>query len=101
MNSQRDNFIEIFESIDFHRIKDHPNILVAANFWDQERFCAAKACYKFMRAIDDLIDNHKAKNKLIAVGERKDFISNVEEWMKMIIISKECNPRAGRTFRDD
>jgi phytoene synthase len=92
MNSQRDNFIEIFESIDFHRIKDHPNILVAANFWDQERFCAAKACYKFMRAIDDLIDNHKAKNKLIAVGERKDFISNVEEWMRMIIISKECNP---------
>jgi len=93
MNSQKDNFLEIFNSIDFHHIKDHPNILVAANFWDQERFCAAKACYKFMRAIDDLIDNHKAKNKLIAVGERKDFISNVEEWLKMIIISKECNPQ--------
>ena len=93
MNSQRDNFIEIFDSIDFHRIKDHPNILVAANFWDQERFCAAKTCYKFMRTIDDLIDNHKAKNKLIAVSERKDFISNVEEWMKMIIISEECNPQ--------
>jgi phytoene synthase len=92
MNSQKDNYIEIFDSIDFHRIIDHPNILVAANFWDQERFCAARACYKFMRAIDDLIDNHKAKNKLIAVSERKDFISNVEEWMKMIIISKECNP---------
>jgi hypothetical protein len=92
MNSQRDKFIEIFDSIDFHRIKDHPNILVAANFWDHERFCAAKACYKFMRAIDDLIDNHKAKNKLIAVNERKEFESNVEEWLKMIIISKECNP---------
>jgi len=92
MDSQKDSFIEIFESIDFHRIKDHPNILVAANFWDHERFCAAKACYKFMRAIDDLIDNHKAKNRLIAVGERKEFISNVEEWMKMIIISQDCNP---------
>jgi len=45
-----------------------------------------------MRAIDDLIDNHKAKNKLIAVSERKDFVTNVEEWLKMIIISKECNP---------
>jgi len=45
-----------------------------------------------MRAIDDLIDNHKAKNKLIAESERKDFVANVEEWMKMIIISKECNP---------
>lgn len=92
MNSQRDNFIEIFNSIDFHKIQDHPNILIAANFWDQERFCAAKTCYKFMRAIDDMIDNHKAKNKLIAISERKDFVANVEEWLKMIIISKECNP---------
>jgi len=94
MNSQRDNynFIEIFNSIDFGQIKDHPNILVAANFWDHERFCAAKTCYKFMRAIDDLIDNHKAKNKLIAASERKEFVANVDEWMKMIIISKECNP---------
>ncbi len=92
MNSQRDYFIEIFDSIDFRKITDHPNILVAANFWDHERFCAAKTCYKFMRAIDDLIDNHKAKNKLIAAGERKEFVANVDEWMKMIIISKECNP---------
>jgi phytoene/squalene synthetase len=92
MNSQKDYFIEIFNSIDFNQIKDHPNILVAANFWDHERFCAAKTCYKFMRAIDDLIDNHKAKNKLIAASERKEFVANVEEWMKMIIASNECNP---------
>jgi len=93
MNSQKESFLEIFNTIDFHKIKDHPNILVAANFWDHERFCAAKTCYKFMRAIDDLIDNHKAKNKLIAVTERKAFVANVEEWLKMIIISKECNPQ--------
>jgi phytoene/squalene synthetase len=93
MNSQKDYFIEIFNSIDFNRIKDHPNILVAANFWDHERFCAAKTCYTFMRAIDDLIDNHKAKNKLIAVNERKEFVANIEDWMKMIIVSKDCNPR--------
>ena len=93
MDSQRDNILKIFNSIDFNLIKDHPNILVAANFWDAERFCAAKICYKFMRAIDDLIDNHKAKNKLIAISERSDFIADVEDWLKMIIISKECNPR--------
>jgi phytoene/squalene synthetase len=92
MNSQRDKFINIFNSIDFHQIKDHPNILIAANFWDAERFCAAKICYKFMRAIDDLIDNHKAKNKLIEANERKEFVANVDDWLKMIIISKECNP---------
>jgi phytoene/squalene synthetase len=92
MNSQRDKFLEIFHSIDFEKIKDHPNILIAANFWDQDRFCAAKICYKFMRTIDDLIDDHKAKNKLIAVNERKEFVANVDDWLKMIIISNECNP---------
>lgn len=92
MNSQRDKFIEIFESIDFHKIKDHPNILIAANFWDSDRFCAAKICYKFMRTIDDLIDDHKAKNQLINVGERGIFKANVDDWLKMIISSKECNP---------
>ena len=45
-----------------------------------------------MRAIDDLIDNHKAKNKLIEPVDRKEFITNVNEWLKMIIISEECNP---------
>jgi len=91
MSSQKDKFLEIFNSIDFQKIKDHPNILVAANFWDEDRFCAAKICYKFMRAIDDLIDNHKAKNKLIEPNERKEFVANVEDWLKMIIVSKECN----------
>jgi phytoene/squalene synthetase len=92
MNSQRDMFLEIFNSIDFEKIKDHPNILIAANFWDNDRFCAAKTCYKLMRTIDDLIDNHKGKNKLIAIDERKEFVANVDDWLKMIIISNECNP---------
>jgi len=91
MNSQKDNFLEIFNSIDFVKIKDHPNILVAANFWEEDRFCAAKICYKFMRAIDDLIDEHKAKNKFIVPSERTEFVTNVESWLKMIIVSEECN----------
>ena len=92
MNSQRYKFLTILDSIDFQNIKDHPNILIAANFWDAERFCAARTCYKFMRAIDDLIDNYKAKNQIIAVEERKEFVANVDDWLKMIIISQECNP---------
>ncbi len=95
MNPHRNKFLEIFNSIDFQQIKDHPNILIAANFWDDERFCAAKICYKFMRAIDDLIDNYKAKNRLIKPEEREEFVANVEEWLKMIIISEECNPLKG------
>jgi phytoene/squalene synthetase len=92
MNSQKEKFIEIFDSIDFHKILDHPNILIAANFWDEDRFCAAKTCYRFMREIDDLIDNFKAKNKMIPLNERQEFVDNVDDWLKMIIISKDCNP---------
>lgn len=92
MNSYRKDFLEVFNAIDFHKIKDHPNILIAANFWDDDRFCAAKVCYKFMRNIDDLIDNHKANNRAIAPSERKDFLADVNKWLNMIIISEECNP---------
>ena len=92
MSSQREGFLEILNSIDFHQIIDHPNILIAARFWEEDRYCAAKTCYKFMRAIDDLIDDHKAANKIIAPGERKEFTTNVNEWLKMIIGADKCNP---------
>jgi phytoene/squalene synthetase len=92
MSSQHNNFIEIFNSINFDQIKDHPNILIAARFWEEERYCAAKICYKFMRTIDDLIDDHKARNREIAENEKKKFVTNVNDWLKMIIISENCNP---------
>ena len=92
MSSQRDEFLEIFNSIDFHQIKDHPNILIAAHFWEKERYHAAKVCYKFLRAIDDLIDNYKAKNKFIAPGDRKKFIADVDEWLKMMALSGDADP---------
>jgi phytoene/squalene synthetase len=91
-NSQREHFVEIFNSIDFNKIVDHPNILIAANFWDDQRYCAAKTCYRFMRTIDDLIDNYKAANRMIAVAKRKEFVTDVNEWLKTIIISEDCNP---------
>jgi phytoene synthase len=91
-NSLREHFIGIFNSIDFNKIIDHPNILIAANFWDEDRYCAAKTCYRFMRTIDDLIDNYKAANRMIAAGKRKEFIADVNEWLKTIIISEDCNP---------
>ena len=70
MSLPKNSFLEIYNSIDFAHIKDHPNILIAARFWEEERYNAAKACYKFMRAIDDLIDNYKATNTIIAPAER-------------------------------
>ena len=92
MSSQRDDFLEIFNSIEFHKIKDHPNILIAARFWEKERYCAAEVFYKFMRRIDDMIDDYKSSHKVIDEPEKKEFVSNVNEWLKMIIESEGCNP---------
>lgn len=90
--SLKDQFIEIFNTIDFDKIIDHPNILIAANFWDADRYCAARTCYKFMRTIDDMIDNHKASNRLISVDEREQFVASVNDWLKMISVDADCPP---------
>jgi len=91
-NPRKEDYLRIFSSIDFESIKDHPNILIAARFWEDERYCAARVCYKFMRYIDDMIDNYKAANIVIKPEERESFLSNVEKWMKLVIDSEECNP---------
>jgi len=92
MNTHKEQFLKIFDSIDFNSIKDHPNILIAARFWEEDRYCAAKTCYKFMRYIDDMIDDYKAANKVIGQVEKELFLSNVEKWMNTIISSADCNP---------
>ncbi len=85
MNEQ---YLSIFNTIDFEKIIDHPNILIAAAFWDDERYKAARTCYKYMRAIDDLIDCHKSAHKSIAENEKKQFTDNVNEWIAMAHDSK-------------
>lgn len=92
MNSLKQQFLDIFNTIDFHKIIDHPNILVAARFWENERYEAAKTCYKFMRNIDDLIDNYKAENKIIAPDERKFFTRDVNAWIGIIRDTARNNP---------
>src|SRR5512145_737173 len=75
---------ELFNRIDFKRIIDHPNILIAAAFWDEDRYLAAKMCYKYMRAIDDLIDCHKSMHTAIAEDEKQQFTDSVHSWIEMI-----------------
>jgi phytoene/squalene synthetase len=89
VRSKIDLFWDTFYSIDFEKIIDHPNILVAAHFWDRERFHAAKNCYKFMRAIDDLIDNYKTEHGSIAPENRAQFEADVYQWINAVIESPE------------
>lgn len=80
MNEQ---YLTFFDKIDFNKIIDHPNILIAAAFWDEDRYLAAKTCYRYMRAIDDLIDCHKSVHKTIKESEKKGFVDKVKEWVTM------------------
>jgi len=92
MNSQLDIYLTIFNKLDFEKIIDHPNILIAANFWDEDRFLAAKTCYRFMRAIDDLIDNYKSENLEIAEEERELFEKEVKQWINSIYDNGDAEP---------
>lgn len=85
-------YTAIFHSIDFEKIIDHPNILIAAHFWDEERYQAAKVCYKFMRAIDDLIDNYKSEHQTIALEEKAHLETDVNTWINTILNASQNNP---------
>jgi phytoene/squalene synthetase len=84
MGRQREEYLELFNRINFEKIKDHPNILIAANFWDNDRYEAARTFYRFMRAIDDLIDNHKSSHLGFSEDEKQQFTGNVEQWLEVV-----------------
>ena len=92
IQTQTDLYLDIFDSIDFEKIVDHPNILIAAHFWDAERYQAAKNCYKFMRAIDDLIDDYKTVHVTIAPENQAQFESDVSRWINTIAEASQNNP---------
>ena len=92
VHSKTDLFLDIFNSIDFEKITDHPNILVAARFWEPERYQAARNCYKFMRAIDDLIDNYKTEHVTIEQKDKSRFEAEVYKWINTVIEASPDNP---------
>jgi phytoene/squalene synthetase len=92
MDTEKQKTFEIFRSIDFEKIIDHPNILISAHFWEPERYRAARVCYKIMRQIDDLIDNYKAEHKAIAPHEREKFTADVEKWLAVFLKAAKSDP---------
>ena len=72
---------KIINSIAIDKIEKHPNILIAARFWEDERYYAAKACYGFMRMIDDMIDDRKARDEAIGCLEQQVMTEKVKNWL--------------------
>ncbi len=75
---------EIIEQIDFEKITKHPNILIAARLWEDERYQAAVTCYKLMRGIDDLIDNRKALSPCLSTNEKLAFSEEINQWLEAL-----------------
>ena len=82
----------LLNNIDFDNIEKHPNILIAARFWDDRRYHAAKVCYKFMRLIDDYIDDRKATGKEISCLEREELSTRVHHWIECLQGSADTDP---------
>jgi phytoene/squalene synthetase len=89
MKNQTDIYLE---KIDFENIEKHPNILIAARFWDDRRFRAAKVCYKFMRMIDDLIDDRKALGQEIGCLEKEELGEKVKHWIDCLDKGMDHDP---------
>jgi phytoene/squalene synthetase len=78
--------------IDFHNITDHPNILIAARFWEDDRYLAAKTIYKFMRYIDDMIDDRKSLQAKLSCMEQKMFSETVNNWIDCLGQDRPADP---------
>jgi len=83
---------ETMEMIDFHKIKDHPNILIAARFWEDDRYQAAKTIYRFMRYIDDLIDDRKSLDGMLSCMEKKMYADQVNAWIDCLGLDSTSDP---------
>lgn len=92
MNRELETYLTIFNNLDFEKIIDHPNILIAANFWDEDRYLAAMTCYQFMRKIDDLIDNYKSVNPSISEEEKEFLEKGVKQWINSVHENDGANP---------
>ncbi|HRZ42719.1 MAG TPA: squalene/phytoene synthase family protein [Bacteroidales bacterium] len=81
-----------FDAIRFEEITHHPNILIAAAFWDEERYQAARECYRIMRYIDDLVDDHKSANRQFLPNDRTQFTGWVEGWLEQLKAQAGTDP---------
>jgi phytoene synthase len=83
---------DIIQGIAFEKIEKHPNILIAARFWEDERFNAAKTCYGFMRTIDDMIDDRKARDEAITCMEQQVLTEKVRSWLACLDGASQEDP---------
>ena len=86
------NIGPFINGIDITKIDKHPNILIAASLWDEDRYRAAKVCYRFMRGIDDLVDDRKSSEKKISCMEKQVLSEKVNNWINCLDKNENTDP---------
>lgn len=81
---QNDHSLAFPQNLNLNTILTNPILHIAARFWEEERYDAAKLCYQSMRIIDDLIDNCKTRRFGIPEVEKQKLTATVNDWTKAI-----------------
>ena len=77
-------WLEFAEKQNIYNILTNPIMDIAARFWENERYTAAKNFYQSMRKIDDHIDNRKATGKKLSEIEKQKLIASVNDWIEAL-----------------
>ena len=68
----------------YNRARRKAALDIAARFWEEDRYRAFRACYRSMRAIDDLVDTRKAAGTPITDAEREHLVRQVRSWVEVV-----------------
>jgi len=85
------NYFDVAQTLTYQKLLTNPIMDIAARFWEKERYVAAKICYRAMRIVDDLIDNHKAVTQCISKGEKQKLSTLVNDWAETINGTRPCD----------
>lgn len=84
LEAQNAHWLEFAENLSKHNVLANPIMDIAARFWEDERYTAAKICYHSMRVIDDLIDTQKAVQHDLSEIEKQRLAVAVKDWVEAI-----------------
>lgn len=80
MTSDNSRYLDFTQKPDFQQILTNPILDIAARFWEDERYAAFRTCYRSMRIIDDLVDEHKANKERIPDDEKGQIALTLMQW---------------------
>ena len=73
------------QDLDFQQILTNPLLDIAARLWEDERYRAAKICYRSMRLMDDLVDDQRIIDGCVRESDRTEIEEAIKQLVKSLI----------------